>query len=227
MYKLAQHRNSSMINNKTRSYFNIFLNQLFQERSCLCTLKTICGNIIDCLLAVRHIFNVLIETYQICLSFGGVEPQQRSKVLLIPSVLNATKFQKLAKALPKFLVVLQYKGHQTSKQVRYNKIYGRKENSAYTSFSSFSAISWIISKVFLTSLLRMILTWNIRMATIIFKQRQPQNLAICHIISCKYFSVTYNTTFLKNLTRNIERKIIRVNNTFYKAQVPRELQSED
>jgi hypothetical protein len=38
-----------------------------------------------------------------------MEAQQWSKALVIPCVLNATKLDKLAKALPKLLIVLQNK----------------------------------------------------------------------------------------------------------------------
>jgi hypothetical protein len=91
------------------TYFNIFLNQLFQERSSLCTLETICSDIVDCLLTFRHALYILIKTYGISLIFRRMEAQQWSKALVIPCVLNATKLDKLAKALPKLLIVLQNK----------------------------------------------------------------------------------------------------------------------
>ena len=91
------------------TYFNIFLDQLLQERSSLCTLETICSDVVDCLLTFRHALYILIKTYRISLIFRRVEAQQWGKALVIPCVLNATKLNKLAKALPKLLIILQNK----------------------------------------------------------------------------------------------------------------------
>lgn len=90
-------------------YFNIFLDQLFQERSSLGTLETISSNVVDCLLILRHALYILIKTYRISLIFRRVEAQQWGKTLVISCVLNATKLDKLAKALPELLIVLQNK----------------------------------------------------------------------------------------------------------------------
>jgi hypothetical protein len=51
----------------------------------------------------------LIKAYRITLIFRRVETQQWSKALVISCVLNATKLDKLAKAFPELLVVLQHK----------------------------------------------------------------------------------------------------------------------
>ena len=91
------------------TYFNIFLDQLLQERSSLCTLETICSDVVDCLLTFRHALYILIKTYRISLIFRRVEAQQWGKALVIPCVLNATKLNKLAKALPKLLIILHNK----------------------------------------------------------------------------------------------------------------------
>lgn len=91
------------------TYFNIFLDQLFQERSSLCTLETICSNVVYRLLTLGHVLYILIKAYRIALVFRRVETQQWSKALVISCVLNATKLDKLAKAFPELLVVLQHK----------------------------------------------------------------------------------------------------------------------
>lgn len=108
------------------TYFNIFLDQLFQERSSLCTLETICSDVVDCLLTFRHALYILIKTYQISLVFRRVEAQQWSKALVIPCVLDATKLDKLAKALPKLLIVLhnKLKNINVSKQNNYEQTKG-------------------------------------------------------------------------------------------------------
>jgi hypothetical protein len=35
-------------------YFDAFLDQIFQERSSLCTLETVYSNVVACLLILRH-----------------------------------------------------------------------------------------------------------------------------------------------------------------------------
>jgi hypothetical protein len=87
-------------------YFDVFLYQISQERSSLCTLETVYSNVVDCILILRHAL-YKIMTYHICLIFRRVEMKQGSKALLIPSVLNTAKLDKLAKALPELLIVLQ------------------------------------------------------------------------------------------------------------------------
>jgi hypothetical protein len=87
-------------------YFDVFLDQIFQEWSSLCTLETVYTNVVDCLLILRHAL-YKIRTYHICLVFRRVEMQQGSKALLIPGVLNTAKLDKLAKALPELLIVMQ------------------------------------------------------------------------------------------------------------------------